>query len=131
MTRSKWRTPFSDTAPAGGARPLTGAQGINALNARNREHYRDSGQRLRGRLVAELPADRFGIETVDGMHRIYDAPSWHPLSGKPDPLVDALSRVAEQDRERVQRDRAAVADQNLSMPARLAALARLRRRAQS
>jgi len=45
-------------------------------------------------------------------------------------LVDALSRVAEQDRERVQRDRATVADQGLSMPARLAALARLQRRAQ-
>ena len=76
------------------------------------------------------PADRFRIETADGVHRIYDDLSRHPLGGKPDPLVDALSRVAEQDRERVQRDRATVADQGLSMPARLAALARLQRRAQ-
>jgi hypothetical protein len=124
--RSKWRTAFTDTAPAGGTPPLTEAQRINALNARNREHYRDSGQPLRGHLVAELPAERFGIETADGVHRIYDRA---PATRGGHDIADEI-KLAKYDTEREKRDRASVADQNLSMPARLAALARLQRRAQ-
>jgi len=113
--RLKWQTAVTDTRPLA-SMAGSGTAGVALQTSRPP--------------VAELPADRFRIETADGVHRIYDDLSWHPLGGKPDPLVDALSKVAEQDRERVQRDRATVADQGLSMPARLAALARLQRRAQ-
>jgi hypothetical protein len=124
MTRLKWRTPFRDTAPTESA-PTSEAQRINALNERHREHYsRDGTQPLRGHLVAELPAARFGVETADGVHRIYDrAPAAE--GGTVDDVI-----LAKYETEREKRDRAMVADMGMSMPARIAALGRLQRRAQ-
>jgi hypothetical protein len=77
--RLKWRTTVTDTAP--GPHQVNAAQ----INERNRAYYRDSAQPPPGKPVAELPADRFRIETADGVHRIYDL-----VGLAQDPLADAL-----------------------------------------
>lgn len=71
-----------------------------------------------GKLVAEISASRYAIETNGGLHRIYDT---EPTEGESHPLADMQHPLNEQETK----DRAAVNDAALSMPARLAALNRL------
>ena len=87
---------------------------LKQLNERHRRFYDNS----RNKLVAELPASRFTIETTDGLHRVYDS---QPSEGESNPLGDINASLAEQEKQ----DRAAVNDAALSMPIRLAALNRL------
>jgi hypothetical protein len=105
---------------------------LKELNARNREVYDCPGPRL----VAQLPASRYVVELMEGLHRIYDTlpteregvdlPGGltdsidHPLSGLNDSESDPLN-AAEQE----QKDRASVTDAAQSMPQRLRALGRL------
>ena len=69
------------------------------------------------KLLKELDAHRFRIETESGVHRIYDM---QPVEGEKNPL-DSTGPLGEQ----IQKDRAIVADSSQSMPTRLAALNRL------
>src|SRR5687767_9512222 len=80
---------------------------------------RDSKPQL-GKLAVELPANRFAIETSGGTHRIYDMA---PADGEAD-VNKVLKAVADHGIQR-EKDRAAINDSDLSMPARLAALNRL------
>jgi hypothetical protein len=89
---------------------------LKNLNERHRKVYDTAG--AAGNLVAELPTERYTVETNDGMHRIYDA---QPTQGESNPLADMQHPLSEQETK----DRAAVNDAALSMPARLAALNRL------
>jgi hypothetical protein len=90
---------------------------LKNLNECHRNVY--DGNARQGRLVAELPAGRYSIESKDGLHRVYDT---QPAEGESHPLGDmAQHPLSEQETK----DRAAVNDAALSMPIRLAALNRI------
>jgi hypothetical protein len=89
---------------------------LKQMNQRHRQVHDSEGSERK--LLAELPARRFVIETGDGLHRIYDT---QPVDGEKNPLDECSGPLGEQ----IQRDRAIVADARAPEAARLRALSRI------